>query len=221
MATYDLEEQEQLDELKTWWKMHGNLVTTVALVAALGLLAWQGWNWWQRNQAAQASGIYGGLQMAVAQQDTKRVRDLAGELIDKYPRTTYAGLGVLLAGKVLSDAGDGKSAQAQLNWAADNASDDTVRDLARLRLAILLLDEKSYDAALQRLATEPQAAFAARYAEVRGDALAAQGKNADAKAAYEAALSKVGETKAGPGMQVQEAYREMLQSKLDSLGAGK
>ena len=51
MATHlDLEEQEQLDELKTWWKVYGNLVTAIVVALALAVLAWQGWNWWQRQQ---------------------------------------------------------------------------------------------------------------------------------------------------------------------------
>jgi predicted negative regulator of RcsB-dependent stress response len=47
MAHYDLEEQEQIDTLKTWWKMYGNLVTGLALAVALGVVGWQGWNWYQ------------------------------------------------------------------------------------------------------------------------------------------------------------------------------
>jgi len=145
MAAYDLEEQEQLDQLKTWWKMYGNLVTGVVTAAALVALGWQGWNWWQRNQAAQASGLYGVLQQAAAQKDAKRSREVAGELIDKYSRTPYAGLGALISAKVQVEGGDAKTAQAQLTWAVEHAQDEAVRDLARLRLAAVLLDEKSYD----------------------------------------------------------------------------
>ena len=54
MAHYDLEEQEQIDSLKTWWKMYGNLVSGVLVAASIGVIGWQGWNWYQRGQAAQA-----------------------------------------------------------------------------------------------------------------------------------------------------------------------
>ena len=91
MAAYDLEEQEQLDELKTWWKLHGNLVTNILLAIALVAAAWQGWNWWQRQQSAQASAVFSALQTAAMQRDAKRVRELAGELVDKYSITDYAG----------------------------------------------------------------------------------------------------------------------------------
>ncbi len=224
MAAYDLEEQEQLDELKTWWKMHGNLVTTVVTVVAVAILAWQGWNWWQRNQAAQASGLYSGVQLAVAQKDVKRARELAGELIDKFSSTSYAGLAALMSAKALAEGGDAKSARAQLAWAAEKGKDDAVRDLARLRLAAVMLDEKEYDEALKQLATAPTTALAPRFNELRGDILVAQGKTGEAKAAYEAALAKLADvtkTAAESEVRAHGPYREMLQGKLDVvLGGG-
>jgi predicted negative regulator of RcsB-dependent stress response len=229
MAVYDLEEQEQLDELKTWWKQYGNLVTTIVLALALAALAWQGWNWWQRKQSAEASALYMDTQRAAAQGDAKRARELAGELIDKYSGTAYAGMAVMLAGKTQAAAGDLKSARAQLEWAAGNAKDEALRDLARLRLAAVLLDEKAYDEAQKQLATEPAAALAPRFNELKGDVLVAQGKVAEARAAYEAALArlaaKVGAADgSSPGQGGAAAaqtapYRDVLQAKLDALGS--
>src|SRR5690242_20587713 len=105
MAVYDLEEQEQLAELKTWWAQHGNLVTGIAVAVALAVAGWQGWNWWQRGQTANAAAIYGGLQQAAAGKDAKRSRELAGELIDKFGGTIYASMGALLSAKTQLDAG--------------------------------------------------------------------------------------------------------------------
>jgi predicted negative regulator of RcsB-dependent stress response len=223
MATYDLEEQEQIDELKTWWKMHGNLVTAVVVAGAVAAVGWQGWNWWQRNQAAQASVLFSGAQVAMVQQDAKRTRELAGELIDKHAGTAYAGLAALMSAKVQAEGGDAKSAQAQLAWAIDNAKDEGVRDLARLRLAVLLIDDKAYDEAQKRLATEPSPAFAPRFNELRGDLLAAQGKADAARAAYQAALAKLDASlKEGAAeSRAHVGYQEILQAKLDALGAGK
>jgi predicted negative regulator of RcsB-dependent stress response len=219
MAVYDLEEQEQLDELKTWWKMHGNLVTAVIAALALAAVAWQGWNWYQRNQAAGAAMVYAGVERAAANRDVKQVRQLAGELIDKFPRTTYAAMGALLSGKVQVETDDAKNAQAHLQWAADNAKDDALRDLARLRLAAVLLDEKSYDAALKPLSGDVSPAFAARFAELKGDVLASQGKKADAKTAYEGALTALEKLEKEGAAGQHRAYRDVLQSKLDSLGS--
>jgi predicted negative regulator of RcsB-dependent stress response len=221
MAAYDLEEQEQLDELKTWWKMHGNLVTGIMVVLALAAVSWQGWNWWQRQQSAQASALYSGVQTAVIQKDAKRARELAGELIEKYSATTYAGMGALLAARVQADAGDPKNARVQLTWAAENAKDPGLRDLARLRIAALLLDEKAYDEAIKQLAAEPAASFVPRFEELRGDIFAAQGKLAEARTAYEAALTRFEALTKDDEARQRSGYREVVQTKRDALGAAK
>lgn len=212
MAHYDLEEQEQIDTLKTWWKMYGNLVTGVVVAGSLAVIGWQGWNWYQRSQAAQASAIYGVLEQAVAARDAQKVKAAAGELAEKFGGTTYAALGALVAARQSFEAGDLKTARAQLTWAADNGKDE-IRDLARLRLASVLLDEKAYDEALKQLEAAHAAAFAARFLELKGDVLVAAGKKPEARAAYQAALDK-GEVREGRG----GAGRELLRQKLDSLG---
>lgn len=219
MATYDLEEQEQIDELKTWWKMHGNLVTAVVVAVSLVVVAWQGWNWWQRKQSADASILYSAMQQAVGMKDAKRSRDLAGELIDKYSSTAYAGMAAMLSAKAQDDGGDAKTARAQLIWAAENAKEEALRDLARLRLAATLLDDKAYDDALKQLAAEPASSFAPRYAELRGDVFAAQGKKAEARTAYALALTKLDVLQKGDAAR-HGSYRDILQAKLESLGSG-
>ena len=221
MATYDLEEQEQLDELKTWWKMHGNLVTGIMVAMALAVVAWQGWNWWQRQQAVQASAVFSALQTASAQRDAKRARELAGELIDKYSVTNYAGMGALLAARAQVDAGDTKNARVQLAWAAENAKDPGLRDLARLRLAAVMLDDKAYDEALKQLSAEPDAAFAARFAELRGDIFAAQGKIVEARNAYDLALTKFDALAKDDESRQRGGYKAVIQTKRDALGAAK
>jgi predicted negative regulator of RcsB-dependent stress response len=221
MATYDLEEQEQLDELKTWWKMHGNLVTGIMVALALAVVAWQGWNWWQRQQAAQASAVFSALQTASAQRDAKRARELAGELIDKYSVTSYAGMGALLAARAQVDAGDTKNARVQLAWAAENAKDPGLRDLARLRLAAVMLDEKAYDEAMKQLVAEPDAAFAARFAELRGDIFAAQGKIVEARNAYDLALTKFDALAKDDESRQRGGYKAVIQTKRDALGTAK
>jgi len=222
MAVYDLEEQEQIDELRTWWKQYGNLVTGLLLAVAVGLVGWQAWNWWQRSQAAQAGALYAAVERAAGAHDAKKVREAAGELIDKFAGTSYAGMAALLSSRIQVDTGDLKTAKVQLSWALEHAHDTELRDLARLRLAAILLEEKSYDDALKHLSVEPAAPFAPRYAELKGDVLAAQGKLDEAKAAYQAAVKKMDEAqKAVPGAQSQGQYRELLQAKLESLGGKK
>ncbi len=213
MAHLDLEEQEQIDSLKTWWKMYGNLVSGVLVAASIGVIGWQGWNWYQRSQAAQASAIYGVLEQGAALRDGQKVKAAAGELAEKFGGTSYAALGALVAARQSFEAGDLKTAKAQLTWAAENGKDE-IRDLARLRLASVLLDEKAYDEALKQLEAAHAAAFAARFLELKGDVLAASGRKPEARTAYKGALDKGGIREGRGG----GAGRELLQQKLDNLG---
>jgi predicted negative regulator of RcsB-dependent stress response len=220
MAVYDHEEQEQLDAIKAWWRDHGNKVINFALAAAVVAAAVSGWKWWQDKQAGEASTLYGQLQTAAEKQDVAAVSNAAVGLVENYSGTVYAGMGVLLAAKVQTEAGDIKNAKAQLAWAADKASDASLRDLARLRLAGLLLDDKAYDEALQQLNKAPEPGFAVRYAELKGDVYAVQGRQDEARAAYTAALDHL-DGKGGvetPASQREAMYRELIQLKLDSVG---
>jgi predicted negative regulator of RcsB-dependent stress response len=223
MATYDLEEQEQLDELKTWWKMYGNMVTAVLLAMAIAALGWQGWHWWQRQQAEKASALYAVAQEAMIKGDTRRTREVAGELIDKYSGTIYAGMGALLSAKAQTEGGDLKTAQVQLGWVAEHAKDQNLRDLARLRLAAILLDQNAYDEALKQLASPPTPKLAPRFGELKGDILAAQGKTAEAAGASDAVLAELAATAKGEDSTAAVAgvYREMIAGKRDAMGGAK
>ncbi len=209
MAHYDLEEQEQIDSLKTWWKMYGNLVTGLVMAGSLAVVGWQGWNWYQGGQSAQAAAIYGVLEQAASMGDAQKVKAASGELVEKFGRTAYASLGAMVAAKQSFDAGDLKTAKTQLAWVAENGKNEA-RDLARLRLAAVQLDEQAYDEALKQLDAAHAAAFDARFLELKGDVLTAQGKKAEARSAYKSALEKLADK--------QSASRELLQQKLDSLG---
>ena len=209
MATYDLDEQERLDELKAWWKRWGNLVLVglAVVMAAAG-----GWRYWQQRtltQSLEAAAVYERLTQSLGANDAKGAREAGGLLIDQYQGTAYAPRAALLLAKLNALTGDLKSAQAQLEWALAHSKEAGLKDLARLRLAGVQLDQKAYDAALKTLAASHSDAFAARFDDLRGDVLLAQGKPAEARAAYQAAFGKLAET---------SPYRNLVELKLDALG---
>lgn len=209
MAAYDLEEQEQLAELKAWWKQQGNLVLGTVAAVLLLFAAWNGWRWYQRAQALEAAALYENLQQAARMSDGKAVRDAAGGILEKYAGTAYAPLAALVSAKVNYQAGDLKTARAQLQWALDNARQEEVRAIARLRLATVLMDDNAYDEAMKMVEAKPAEGFEALFASMRGDILSAQGKRAEARTAYKAAVEKATDA----------AFRETLRLKLDALGA--
>jgi len=206
----DLEEQEQVAELRAWWRQHGNLIVSAVLAAALAFAGWQGWRWYGANQAAHAAAVFDTLAKAAQAGDAKALRDSAGTLIESYPRTLYASMGALVAARFHFDRNDFKSAKAQLEWVVERAPLEDFRDIARLRLAAVLLDEKAYDEALKVLDAGHSAAYDSQYAALRGDVLVAKNQPADARAAYKLALDKAGRE--------QNAFRESVRMRLEALG---
>ncbi|VCU70245.1 hypothetical protein PIGHUM_02312 [Pigmentiphaga humi] len=206
---YDIEEQEQLDALKAWWAKYGNFILAVITIILLAAAAWNGWQWYQRNQAAHAMAQFEALEKAAESKDMAVVKEAAGSILEKFSGTGYAPRAALLAAHAYQESGDAKSARAQLQWVIDRGGDEALAAVARLRLAGLLLDDKSYDEALNALGGQPPAAFAALYADRRGDVLAGQGKRDEARKAYQDALATL-----DPATDL----RSSIQLKLDALG---
>jgi predicted negative regulator of RcsB-dependent stress response len=209
---YDLEEQEQLENIKAWWKQYGTLVTLGVVACLVTIAAVQGWRHYRAQNAEQASVLYSQLDQAERSNDHKKVRDIAAQLIDKYGSTHYAGIAALSAAKASFTTGELEEATKNLQWAVDRARDEEMRDVARLRLAGIFLDQKKYDEALKLISAEPRPAYTALYADMRGDILSAQGKAAEARAAYQIALDK---------SDARSQYRPLIEMKLDAMGHAK
>ncbi|MBI2747583.1 MAG: tetratricopeptide repeat protein [Burkholderiales bacterium] len=209
MAHLDLEEQEQLDQLKQFWKQYGGLISW-ALIVLLGIYAgWNGWQYWQRKQAVQAAALYEEVERIAASGDGTRLDRALADMKDKFAGTAQAQQAALLTAAVHASAGRNDAARAALAWVAEQSGDEGYKAVARLRLAGLLLDAKSYDEALKQLADSFPAGFVALAADRRGDVYLAQGKKAEAAAEYQ---------KAWAGLEAGSSYRNVVDVKLASLG---
>ncbi|MBS0327261.1 MAG: tetratricopeptide repeat protein [Proteobacteria bacterium] len=208
MPAYDHEEQDQLEELKAWWERWGAPITIAVVVAAIVIVGYQGWRWWDARHTLEASALYAAVDAASTAKDVAKAKDAVADLTDRYARTGYAARAELVYAKMLYDAGDHKAALTQLGWALDHASDDALKAIARYRIAQIHVDDAQYDAALAALDAAHPAAFDGMYADLRGDALAAAGRSADARKAYQTALAK---------LDAKSPYRNYVQLKLDSL----
>lgn len=205
---YDLEEQEQLDEFKAWWKRNGSMVTNLVLAVLVGYAAYQGWHYYQNKQAVTASAQYQELMVSDAK-DLKSIQAKSAVLMDKFSGTPYAGRAALFAARANYQANEVKSAKAQLDWAIKNAKETSAVAIASLQLANILAEEKDFDAALKLLDAKHDAGFDGLFADLKGDILVSQGKTAEAKAAYQHALTK---------LDAEGKYRTLTQQKLDALG---
>jgi predicted negative regulator of RcsB-dependent stress response len=205
----DLEEQEQLDELKHFWKQYGDLITWGLIVIFGAFAAWNGYNYWQRDQAAKAAVMYDEVERAAQSGDASRLDRALADMKERFAGTAFAQQAGLLAAKTYYDKGNIEAAKASLTWVAGKSADEGYQAVAKLRLAGLLLEAKAYEEALQLLSGTFPKDFVALAADRRGDILAAQGKKAEARAEYE---------KAWKGMDERTEYRRLVEVKLNALG---
>jgi predicted negative regulator of RcsB-dependent stress response len=210
MAVYDLEEQEKIDTLKGWWKAYGTLVTVLIAAFVFGIGGMQTWNYYQKQKTEQAAELYDDVLKAQGSGDAKKVSDAAGLLMQSFPSSGYASRAALLSARVSFENGDLQNTKSRLQWTLDNSKEDELKDLVRLRLAGILLDEKKYNEGLGLLESKHGESFDGLYADLKGDILSAMGKTGEARAAYQVALDKIGS---------KGTYHAIIQMKLDALHA--
>jgi predicted negative regulator of RcsB-dependent stress response len=206
---YDLEEQEQLDEFKAWWKKNGKMATNLILAALVAYAAWQAYGYFQNNKAVEASELYQAL-VVTDLTKTAEIKTQSAKLMDSFSGTPYAGRAAVFAAKANFAANDDKSAKSQLEWATKNAKEAAIKAIAGLQLANILFEQKDYDGAQKVLAAINDKGYEGLKASLQGDIYLAQGKTAEAKKAFEAALNNLDE---------QGKMHQYTQQKLESLGA--
>ncbi len=206
---YDLEEQEQLDEFKAWWKKNGKMFTNLVLAALVAYAAWQAYGYFQNKKAVEASELYQAL-LVTDLTKTAEIKAQSAKLMDSFSGTPYAGRAAIFAAKANFAADDDKSAKSQLEWAIKNAKESAVKAMAGLQLASVLFEQKDYDGAHKVLEAISDKGYEGLKASLQGDVYLAQGKNTEAKKAFENALNN---------LDAQGKLHQYTQQKLESLGA--
>ncbi len=211
MATkLDLQEQEQLDSLKAFWNKQGNLITWTLVLVLGAFAAWNGWQYWQREQGVKAGAMFDELERASQAGDADKAGRVFADMKERFPRTAFTQQGGLLAAKAQFEKGQTDAAKTSLSWVAENAVEDEMRTVARLRLAALQAEAKQFDEALKTLAAAVSPGFEGLVADRRGDVLTLQGKKDEARSAYQEAYKALGE---------KVDYRRLVEAKLTAVGA--
>ena len=215
MAVYDLEEQEQISQLKAWWERWGTLITALVIAFAVVTVSWRFYGWYQNHQSTQAAQLYFAFtQSAVSGQDMAAVRKQAAELRSQFPKSHYAVMAALDTARVLSEEGEYAQAVEELGWVEAHARDAVLRDLARLRQAVALTQQKDFDGARNKLQPVPaEPMLAARFHDAQGDVFAAEQKPQEAREAWQSALDLL----AANGVTGQDPRQTFIRLKLDSI----
>ena len=205
----DLEEQEQLDELKAFWKQWGNLITIVVTVALAAFAGWNIYQRWQQSQAAQASALFDEVERIAVAGDTAKLERVFSDMKEKYPNTSFAQQAGLVAARVFFEGAKPDQAKAALTWVSEKAADNGYQAIAKLRLAALLAENAAYDDALKLLSGTYPAEFSALVSDRKGDIFMLQGKKPEARAEFEKAFKTLDE---------RVEYRRLVEVKLNALG---
>lgn len=209
MATYNHEDQDRVDGLKTWWSKYGTAITIVLTVMVVTVGAMKVWKYYQQQQAQQAADLYTLLKQVQSSNDSEKINDAAQLLTQGYSSSGYAPRAALIAAQADVYAENNKRAIQNLQWILDHAKETEMHDLARLRMSGILLDEGKYDEALRLLDVGHGEAFAGLYLDRKGDIQVAAQKISEARLSYQAAIDKLNKS---------NNYYNIVQMKLDGLG---
>ena len=204
----DLEEQEQVDELKALWKKYDTYITrgVIAFFVLYGLF--QGWGYYQTKQSQGASELYQSI-VILDEKNTKDILEKSQKLMDDYSGTPYAGRAAILFAKASYLEGNNDKAKEKLAWATSHAKESATESIALIQLGQILVEEKKYEDALKKVNDVDNEGYLGLSNDLKGDILNAMGKKEEAKKAYQEALKRFGP---------KDPYAKFTQEKLESLG---
>lgn len=209
MADGMLTDDEQLENVKHWFAENGAWMVGGVVLGAAILFGYRFYDNHKNQQALDAAAKFSAMTAAMDKSDRGKAKTLAGELQQQFPSTPYADQADLMMARLAVDSGELANAVGPLTRVMNESHDEELRNIARLRLARVLIDQKKPDEAINLLAAQKPGAFGARTHEVRGDALFAKNDKAGAIKEYQGALVAADD---------RGVERGLLQLKLTDLG---
>ncbi len=203
-----LTEEEQVQQLKNWIKQYGFSILAGILIALVITYGWRYWQSYQIRILSHATLIYDEMLTLRAQNNTERAGVQAEKLKSHYAKTPYATMAALMLAREAVLKKNYSEASTQLNWVLDHSKDSSLREIARIRLARIMITEKKPDDALYLLKKLDDKQFAGLVDEIRGDAYLALNNIDSAHHAYQLALSEIPNA---------EVSRPILKMKYDNL----
>lgn len=201
-------DHEQWELIKAWWKANGKMIVTVVILAMAATYAYRYWQQHQQQQGERASVLYEQMLSSQTTNSTAVMTAIAGNLENNYSKTPYASLASLLEAKIAADNANLAVAEQKLNWVIDHSKSKSLKQIARIRAARVLLAQNRPEDALKLLAVSDDSGFLAEVNQVKGDIYLAQGDKLRAYEFYQAALNTIPQN---------QPIRGLLQMQLDQL----
>lgn len=203
-----LTEQEQIELLKNWIKQYSLVILAGVLIAIVAMSAWRFWDQRQNKTLDHASSVYDEMLTMRAQNEPGEMIIQTKKLFSHYEKTTYGKMAALMLARTAAVKSNYTEAEKQLQWVIDNTKVPALRQIARLRLARLLITQGKPDDSLSLLKKVDDKSFSGLIDEVRGDAYLAKNDTTHAREAYQLAITELPNA---------EVVRPLLQMKYDNL----
>jgi len=210
---FNLEEQEQIADIKAWWKQYGLWIIGGIVAVALAYVIYAGWNWYSAKQSQAASQLYETLMTAAQKQDSSQVLRAADDIENQYSSTAYAGMAGLIAAQAANAAGDIATAEKHLRFTMDKAKSSGHSELARARLISLLIDKADFEGAKKLADAKVSDAFKPLMLERQGDIFLAQEQASQARTYYQQAWDLLIKNP-----EALDESKRLLKVKLDAVG---
>lgn len=208
MAIELADEIEQGEIVRNWLKQNLSAIL-IGILGGIGLIiGWQQYQGMRQSHAGEAQVQYIALAEAMEKDDAEATKKLGSLLREKYSDTPYAVFAAFSAARQAVAKGDPAAAAKELTWARDQADVPAIKDLASMRLARVKLSQGDAKGAMDLVAGIQSEAQKALAAELRGDALVALKRHAEAAKAYDEALT---------AMDATASNREFVQMKRDDI----
>lgn len=209
--SYQTEEQ-QVEQLKEWWKENG---TPLIIGAVLGLSGFFGWKFWTEKEVAyqeSASNLYATVTEQLEKEDNSKLIENAQAVKTRFADSSYAVLAAFHLAKVAVEANKLDDAVSELTWVIDNHGSNELAKVAKIRLARILVAQDKSEQALPLLSFDNDSGYFEMASLIKGDALLALGKEAEALEAYKAAENAGKTTASHPTLKL--AIQELTSAQL-------
>lgn len=203
-------DDEKGEEIKQWWRDNGLAVVVACVLVIASVLGGRYWMAYNATQTEMASLRYQAVVNAIAEDNDKTAEDATTQLLSTFTKTPYAVFAAFEMAKYSASKDDLTTSKTYLNWIIEHAKLSGQIDIARLRLAQILLAEKQYQEAINLTQQSDSSAFSSLYSELRGDIYAAQDQKQQAREAYQIALSTLAQG---------EPRQQILMLKLDDMAS--
>lgn len=183
---YSIEEEQEINQLKDWWKENGKTIIVAFILGVGGMFGWRYWQAHQAEQIAQASAQYDAL-IYSAQQDEQAKKANIEQFVQANRKTAYAVFALLDEAKKATEKQDFAAAEVNLNQALTQSQDEVLTSIVALRLSAVQFQLGQLDNALTTLNQVKGESFNARKAILTGDIQVAKGDKVAAKNSFEQA----------------------------------